>query len=80
MERPEQATDKVVRLWMMGLMESGVGARSVNRKLSALRGFFRFARMVGDIDSEPTAFDRSAQDTEAATGIRGGKGNAPAVR
>ncbi|MEZ4739426.1 MAG: tyrosine-type recombinase/integrase [Flavobacteriales bacterium] len=55
LKRPEQATDKVVRGWMMQLMESGVGARSVNRKLSALRGFFRFARMVGEVDIEPTA-------------------------
>ena len=53
--RPEQATDKVVRGWMMHLMESGVGPRSVNRKLSALRSFFRFARMVWDITTEPTA-------------------------
>jgi integrase/recombinase XerC len=52
---PEQATDKLVRAWMMSLMESGVGARSVNRKLSALRGFFRFARITGTISIEPTA-------------------------
>ncbi len=52
---PEQATDKVVRGWMMDLMEHGVGPRSVNRKLSALRSFFHFARMVGDITTEPTA-------------------------
>lgn len=54
-ERPEQATDKAVRGWMMRLMEVGVGARSVNRKLSALRGFFRFARATGSITAEPTA-------------------------
>lgn len=54
-DRPELATDKVVRTFMMHLMEQGIGARSVNRKLSALRGFFRFARMVGEITTEPTA-------------------------
>jgi integrase/recombinase XerC len=54
-DRPELATDKAVRLWMMSLMESGAGARTVNRKLSALRGFFRFARMVGEVSTEPTA-------------------------
>ena len=52
---PEQATDKVVRGWMMDLMEHGVGPRSANRKLSALRSFFHFARMVGEITIEPTA-------------------------
>jgi integrase/recombinase XerC len=40
---------------MMHLMEEGVGPRSVNRKLSALRGFFRFARVTGTITTEPTA-------------------------
>lgn len=52
---PEKATDKVVRTWMMRLMEEGIGPRSVNRKLSALRGFFRFARLTGTITAEPTA-------------------------
>jgi integrase/recombinase XerC len=52
---PEQAPDKLVRAWMMHLMEQGIGARSINRKLSALRGFFRFARTTGTITKEPTA-------------------------
>lgn len=52
---PEKATDKVVRTWMMRLMEQGIGPRSVNRKLSALRGFFHFARLTGTITTEPTA-------------------------
>ena len=41
---------------MMSLMERGVGARSVNRKLSALQRLFpvRF-ESVGDITVEPTA-------------------------
>jgi len=51
----EQATDRHVRSWMMALMEQGVGPRSVNRKLSALRGFFRFAKLTGSIAVEPTA-------------------------
>ncbi|HOY29083.1 MAG TPA: site-specific integrase, partial [Flavobacteriales bacterium] len=54
-EKLQQATDKTVRRWMMQLMEEGVGARSVNRKLSALRGFFQFARIVGEADGDPTA-------------------------
>lgn len=54
-DQPEAATDKLVRAWMMHLMEEGVGPRSVNRKLSALRGFFRFARVTGTITTEPTA-------------------------
>lgn len=52
---PEKATDKVVRLWMMNLMEEDTGPRSVNRKLSSLRSFFRFARITGSITTDPTA-------------------------
>ena len=55
LDAPEHATDKMVRGFMMKLMEEGIGARSVNRKLSALRGFFRFARLTGTISTEPTA-------------------------
>ncbi len=54
-DQPEMATDRAVRAWLMQLMERGMGARSVNRKLSSLRGFFRFARMTGSVVSEPTA-------------------------
>ena len=52
---PEQATDRTVRAWMMRQMEAGVGPRSVNRKLSALRSFFAFARVVGAVTTDPTA-------------------------
>ena len=51
----ERATDRMIRLWMMQMMEQGTGPRSVNRKLSALRGYYRFARLVGAVASEPTA-------------------------
>lgn len=54
-ECPEEATDKAVRTWMMNLLGQGTGARSVNRKLSALRAFFHFARVVGAVEADPTA-------------------------
>ena len=52
---PTATTDKAVRAWMMRLLESGVSARSVNRKLSALRAYFHFARTVGVVKFDPTA-------------------------
>lgn len=52
---PARATSKMVRSWMMELMQAGVGPRSVNRKLSALRAYYRFARKVGEAGPDPTA-------------------------
>ena len=54
-DTPAKATEKAVRAWMMRLMEAGNGARTVNRKLSALRAYYRFARTVGEVEGDPTA-------------------------
>lgn len=51
----EQANDKAVRAWMMHLLGTGIGPRTVNRKLSALRAFFRFAAINGSPCVDPTA-------------------------
>ena len=41
-EEPAKVTDKVIRNWMVELMEGKVSARSVNRKLSTLKTYFKF--------------------------------------
>lgn len=42
-----------IRSWMVSLLENVVSARSVNRKLSSLRTFFRFLRKHGHIATNP---------------------------
>jgi integrase/recombinase XerC len=42
-----------IRNWMISLMEEGVKARSVNRKLSAVRSFFRYLKRKGCISHNP---------------------------
>jgi integrase/recombinase XerC len=42
-----------VRSWMVALMESGTATRSINRKLSSLKSFFKFSLKTGDIDHNP---------------------------
>lgn len=45
----------MVRRWMTFLMESGMSSRSVNRKLSSLKSFYRYLLRIGDIVSTPMA-------------------------
>lgn len=43
----------VIRAWIMSLMESKISARSVNRKLSSLKSFYRYLQRIGDISISP---------------------------
>lgn len=43
----------VIRRWMESMMDEGNNAASVNRRLSALRSFFRFALTRKLVDSDP---------------------------
>lgn len=43
----------IVRRWIVSLMDSGVSARSVNRKLSALKSFFRYLQRIGEVQLNP---------------------------
>lgn len=43
----------IVRLWIVSLMEAGVSPRSVNRKLSALKSFYRYLLRVGETSVNP---------------------------
>ncbi|MDR1809514.1 MAG: site-specific integrase, partial [Prevotella sp.] len=52
MSLPEADSD-VVRAWVASLMESGMTARSVNRKLSALKSFYRYLVKTGELSATP---------------------------
>lgn len=43
----------MVRHWMASLMEEGLSARSVNRKLSSLKSFYRYLLKIGEIAATP---------------------------
>lgn len=43
----------MLRSWMVSLLESGVAARSVNRKLSSLKTFWHYLRRTGVVTSNP---------------------------
>lgn len=52
--RFEDCDDGQVRYWVMGRMESGDSPRTVSRRLSSVRGLFKYARQVGALTHDPT--------------------------
>jgi integrase/recombinase XerC len=42
-----------VRAWVVQLIQSGVKARSINRKLSSLKTFFKFLKRSGKVEQSP---------------------------
>lgn len=48
-----------VRSWLSSLTEQGLGARTINRKLSSLRSFYTHGRRVGSFATNPAASVRS---------------------
>jgi integrase/recombinase XerC len=49
----EEITHQTVRSWMALLMEEGLSARSVNRKISTLRSYFKFLQLHDHILVNP---------------------------
>ena len=43
----------LIRIWMSGLMESGLTARTVNRKLSAVKSFFKYLKRMDVVERNP---------------------------
>lgn len=43
----------IVRAWIMFLMQNKTSARSVNRKLSSLKSFYRYLQRIGVIEKNP---------------------------
>jgi integrase/recombinase XerC len=48
-----KADHKQIRAWVSNLMEHGIKARSINRKVATLRSFYKFLMKEGLLDSNP---------------------------
>jgi len=48
-------TEKVIRNWVVHLMEENISERTINRKLSTLKSYFRYLRRMDEIETNPTA-------------------------
>lgn len=58
------ASHQMVRSWMVELMDSGLNPRSINRKLSSVRKFYKFLEREKLIGSNPTSLVKSAKTAD----------------
>ncbi|MEI7803267.1 MAG: site-specific integrase, partial [Bacteroidota bacterium] len=42
-----------IRSWLVALMEAKIGARSINRKISSLKSYFKFLMKTGSLQKDP---------------------------
>jgi integrase/recombinase XerC len=54
-ESPIKAQSTFIRSWVVALVESGLKPSSVNRKLSTLKSFFKYLRMLGHVEVNPAS-------------------------
>lgn len=50
---PSEVTAELIREWIVSLMEKGYTSTSINRKLSALRSFYKFLLRKGEVTVDP---------------------------
>lgn len=51
-----------IRSWIVLLSESGLGNRSINRKVSSLKSFYRFLQKIGQVEFNPLQLHRSLKE------------------
>ena len=62
--QPEMAGFPAVRSWIVSLVEAKLNAASVNRKIAALRTFYKFLVQQGTIDRNPMLKIRSLRESK----------------
>ena len=49
----QTVTHQMIRSWLVDMMESGIGSRSITRKLSTLKSFYKYLLRDGSIEINP---------------------------
>ena len=52
--QPEKTSPEMIRSWIVALMDEGLNPRTVNRKLSTIKSFYRFLQLEGVIVNNPS--------------------------
>lgn len=53
-QKASEVSHFYIRSWMAALSEAGIGPRSINRKLSALKSYYKFLMKRGEVEKNPT--------------------------
>lgn len=59
-----QVSHVMIRSWLASLIENKISARSVNRKLSSLKTYFKYLLKLGIIETSPVRFSSSLKTPE----------------
>ena len=59
LEELSTASYPMIRSWLVSLVEGGITNRSVNRKVSSLKAYYKFLMRIGDIAHNPLAHHKS---------------------
>lgn len=50
---PSEVDAELIREWIISLMDKGLQASTINRKLSSIRSYFKFLLRRGDVEADP---------------------------
>ncbi|WP_062053251.1 tyrosine-type recombinase/integrase [Aquimarina longa] len=59
-----EANYSQIRFWIVNLVDDGVSNRTVNRKVSSLKAYYRFLLKVGQIDKTPLLKHRALKESK----------------
>ena len=59
----ESASYGQIRSWIVNLVNDGISNRTINRKISALKAYYKFLQKIGQIDSNPLKLHKSLKTT-----------------
>ncbi len=53
LDKPENASQEMIRSWVVYMMDEGMSGKSVNRKISTLSSYYNYLVRMSVLDSNP---------------------------
>src|SRR6478609_1288616 len=51
--KPSEISHLYIRTWLASLKDAGLTAKSINRKISTLKSYFKYNMKVGEVEQSP---------------------------